>query len=79
MPTARIESLDQEGRGVAHPPDAAGKTIFVDGALIGEMVEYSSYRRKPTFEMADAKSTLDSRTAATRAIGASVMAHKAIQ
>ena len=54
MPTARIESLDQEGRGVAHPPDAGGKTIFIDGALIGEVVEYSSYRRKPTFEMADA-------------------------
>ena len=54
MPIARIESLDQEGRGVAHPPDADGKTIFINGALIGETVEYSSYRRKPSFEMADA-------------------------
>ncbi len=53
MPRAIIESLDQEGRGVAHPVDAGGKTIFIDGALIGEDVEYQSYRRKPTFEMAD--------------------------
>ena len=50
MPRAIIESLDQEGRGVAH---VDGKTIFIDGALIGEHVDYSSYRRKPTFEMAD--------------------------
>src|SRR5438552_787655 len=54
MPRALIESLDFEGRGVAHPPDAGGKTIFIDGALIGEDVEYASYRRKPTFEMAEA-------------------------
>lgn len=45
----RIESLDQEGRGVAH---ADGKVIFIDGALPGEVVTYSSYRRKPKFEMA---------------------------
>ena len=53
MPHAVIESLDQEGRGVAH---VDGKTIFIDGALIGEHVEYASYRRKPTFEMAEATS-----------------------
>ncbi len=44
-----IESLDHEGRGVAH---VEGKTIFIEGALIGELVEYSSYRKKPSFEMA---------------------------
>ena len=49
MPNAVIESLDQEGRGVAH---CDGKTIFIEGALPGETVEFSSYRRKPTFEIA---------------------------
>lgn len=44
-----IESLDQEGRGIAH---AEGKVIFIDGALTGERVTYSSYRKKPSFEMA---------------------------
>lgn len=44
-----IESLDQEGRGIAH---AEGKVIFIEGAIIGERVTYSSYRKKPSFEMA---------------------------
>jgi 23S rRNA (uracil1939-C5)-methyltransferase len=44
-----IESLDQEGRGVAH---YNGKVIFIDGALTGERVTYSSYRTKPSFELA---------------------------
>lgn len=44
-----IESLDHEGRGVAHHE---GKAIFVDGALPGEIVEASPYRRKPSFELA---------------------------
>jgi 23S rRNA (uracil1939-C5)-methyltransferase len=51
MPIARIESLDREGRGVAH---ADGKTIFVDGALTGEDVEYAAYRKKPSWELAQA-------------------------
>src|SRR5687768_6200187 len=49
MPNALVESLDQEGRGVAH---CDGKTIFIEGALPGETVEFSSYRKKPTFEVA---------------------------
>lgn len=49
MPTGRIESLDHEARGVTR---LAGKTIFVDGALPGETVEYASYRRKPNYELA---------------------------
>jgi len=49
MPLARIESLDREGRGVAH---VEGKTVFVDGAVTGEEVEYSSYRKKPAWELA---------------------------
>ncbi|MDP1996600.1 MAG: 23S rRNA (uracil(1939)-C(5))-methyltransferase RlmD [Gallionella sp.] len=44
-----VESLDQEGRGIAH---ADGKVIFIEGALPGERVTYSSYRKKPSFEMA---------------------------
>lgn len=49
MPIARIESLDHEGRGVTH---VDGKAIFVEGALPGELVEYASYRRKPSYEKA---------------------------
>ena len=44
-----IESLDYEGRGIAH---AEGKVIFIEGALTGERVTYSSYRKKPSFELA---------------------------
>lgn len=44
-----IESLDQEGRGIAH---ADGKVIFIEGALTGERVTYSAYRKKPSFELA---------------------------
>jgi 23S rRNA (uracil1939-C5)-methyltransferase len=45
-----IESLDHEGRGIAH---VDGKVIFIDGALPGERVTYVSYRRKPKFEQAE--------------------------
>jgi 23S rRNA (uracil1939-C5)-methyltransferase len=48
---ASVESLDREGRGVAR---VEGKAIFIDGALTGETVEYSAYRRKPTWELANA-------------------------
>ena len=44
-----IESLDYEGRGIAH---AEGKVVFIEGALTGERVTYSSYRKKPSFELA---------------------------
>ncbi len=49
MPVAQVESLDNEGRGVAH---SDGKVIFIEGALPGEKVEYSSYRKKPSYEQA---------------------------
>lgn len=55
MPSALIESLDHEGRGVAH---VEGKTIFIEGALPGEMVEYSSFRRKPSYELATLSTVL---------------------
>ena len=50
-----IESLDHEGKGVGHRD---GKTIFVDGALTGEIVIASSYRKKPEFEQAQATQIL---------------------
>src|SRR3989338_1292531 len=50
-----IESLDQEGRGIAH---ADGKVIFIEGALTGECVTYSSYRKKPSFENAQVTAIL---------------------
>ncbi len=48
--TLTIESLNHEGRGVAHRED--GKTIFVDGAITGEIVQYAVYRKKDSYEMA---------------------------
>ena len=47
---AQVESLDQEGRGVAR---VDGKAIFISGALPGELVEFSPYQRKPNYELAD--------------------------
>ena len=40
--TAAIESLDHEGRGVAH---VDGKVVFVDGALPGETVRFVYSKR----------------------------------
>lgn len=57
MPLASIESLDQEGRGVAH---VDGKAIFIEGVLPGEQVEYASYKRKPSYEQARAIHILQS-------------------
>ena len=55
MPEAVIESLDHEGRGVAH---VDGKTIFIDGALPHEKVEFSSFRKKSSYELACASRIL---------------------
>ena len=49
MPTGVIASLDHEGRGLIV---VDGKTVFIDGALPGERVDYAVYRRKPTYEQA---------------------------
>lgn len=49
MPVVVVESLDHEGRGIGR---WEGKTIFIEGALPGERVEFESYRRKPKFEQA---------------------------
>jgi len=45
--TAAVESLDQEGRGVAH---REGKAVFIEGALPGETVVYERRRDKAKYE-----------------------------
>jgi len=49
MTPVLIESLDREGRGVTH---VDGKAIFIEGALPGETVEFTAYRRKKRYESA---------------------------
>jgi 23S rRNA (uracil1939-C5)-methyltransferase len=49
MEVLTVESLDQEGRGVARRD---GKAIFIEGALPGERVTCSPYRKKPAYEVA---------------------------
>ena len=55
-PILDIESLDMEGRGIGHihnPDDSVGKVVFVEGALPGERVGFSTYRKKPKWEAAN--------------------------
>lgn len=50
-----IESLDMEARGVGHLPNedgSPGKVIFVEGALPGERVHFSSFKKKKNWEFA---------------------------
>jgi len=47
--TVIVESLDQEGRGVAH---VEGKATFIEGALPGERVTYSVFKKKPNYDQA---------------------------
>ena len=53
--TVDIESLDQEGRGVAH---ADGKVMFVSGALPGERVTVDIIKRRPSYDQARAVTVL---------------------
>ncbi len=46
---ATIESLDQEGRGIAH---CDGKAVFIEGALPGETVSARFIKRKPSWDLA---------------------------
>ena len=55
MQTYTIESLDQEGRGIAR---CDGKTIFIEGAITGEVVTASVYRKKPSYENAHVQDIL---------------------
>ncbi len=59
MQPVRIESLDQEGRGVAH---AEGKVIFILGALPGETVAYSPFLKKDRYEIAQTQHIIKSAT-----------------
>ena len=52
---AEVESLDYEGRGIAH---AEGKVVFIDGALTGETVTYVPYQRKPSYDLARLESII---------------------
>lgn len=54
-PPVAVESLDQEGRGVAH---LDGKVIFIEGALPGETVEFAAYKSKPGYELAEVRRIL---------------------
>jgi 23S rRNA (uracil1939-C5)-methyltransferase len=49
MSVAVIESLDREGRGVAH---VEGKAVFVEGGLPRERVEYEVRKSKPSYDSA---------------------------
>ena len=55
MQSLTIESLDQEGRGIARRD---GKAVFIEGALPGETVSYSVYRKKASYELATLGSVL---------------------
>jgi 23S rRNA (uracil1939-C5)-methyltransferase len=46
-----VESLDLEAQGVAH--NAAGKVVFIEGALAGEQVQVQVLRRKNNWEQAE--------------------------
>ncbi len=48
MGIATIESLNAEGRGVAH---VEGKAIFIEGALPAEVIDYETTRRKGSYEV----------------------------
>ncbi len=53
----RVESLDQEGRGVAR---LEGKTLFIEGALPGELVHYRLGRDKSSYAFASMTGLVES-------------------
>lgn len=56
-----IKSLDMDARGVGHVPNedgTPGKVIFVEGALPGEKVIYSSFKKKKNLEFANMSALL---------------------
>lgn len=68
-PEIEIVSLDAEARGVGRTvteDGEPGKVIFVEGALPGERVSYSSYRKKPSFEQAQVVKVLRESVIRTR-------------
>ncbi|MDR1853850.1 MAG: 23S rRNA (uracil(1939)-C(5))-methyltransferase RlmD [Azoarcus sp.] len=57
MTAVAIESLDHEGRGIAH---VEGKAVFVEGALPRETVRFEVLRARPNFDQARAVAILRS-------------------
>ena len=55
MPVGKIESLDHDARGVTR---LEGKTVFVEGALPGETVEYALFREKPNYAVGEVSAVL---------------------
>ncbi|MBC3870231.1 23S rRNA (uracil(1939)-C(5))-methyltransferase RlmD [Undibacterium oligocarboniphilum] len=55
MNKIEIRSFDMDARGVGHLQNedgTQGKVIFVEGALPGELVSFSSYKKKSSWELA---------------------------
>jgi 23S rRNA (uracil1939-C5)-methyltransferase len=51
-----ISALDMEARGVGHIPNedgSPGKVVFVEGALPGERVRFSTFKKKKNWEIAN--------------------------
>jgi 23S rRNA (uracil1939-C5)-methyltransferase len=60
MPQYLIESVDHEGQGIARStlPGSEGKTVFIEGALAGEIVEARITRSKPSYDKAVTESVI---------------------
>jgi len=55
MNKIEIRSFDMDARGVGHLQNedgSQGKVVFVEGALPGELVSFSSYKKKSSWEVA---------------------------
>lgn len=58
-----VESLDLEGRGIAHRD---GKAAFIDGALPGERVVYELTKSKPRYELGRTVAVIEESAARVR-------------
>jgi 23S rRNA (uracil1939-C5)-methyltransferase len=57
--TGRVDALNSEGWGVVRAGPAGGKTVFVAGALPGELVEYRVRRRERHHDEAELLTVLE--------------------
>jgi 23S rRNA (uracil1939-C5)-methyltransferase len=57
-----IESLDREGRGVGH---VEGKAVFIDGALPGEIVEFTVTKERPSYTLGTVRAIVAESSART--------------
>ncbi len=56
-----IKGLDMDARGIGHVPNpdgSPGKVVFVEGALPGERVVFSTFKKKKNWEMANMQALL---------------------